>query len=159
MFATSFDCCFQSVIEGCAEPRVLQGGKSIEKTWITENMMRAYVELHNQGYAHSVETWFDGRLVGGLYGVSVGRMFCGESMFSLVPDASKVALHRLISRMRDWEFLLLDCQDLNPHTRSLGAFNVPRAVFLNIVEHNNRFESRTGKWTDTELDTAPEGAT
>lgn len=130
---------------------MLQGGKSIENTWITENMKRAYVELHKQGYAHSIETWSDGELVGGLYGVSVGRIFCGESMFSLVPDASKVALHRLVSKMKDWGFLLLDCQDLNAHTSSLGAFNVPRTVFLDIVEYNNRFASHVGKWTETDI--------
>ena len=115
-------------MEGCAEPRPGQDG-----TWITEEMRDAYERLFDMGHAHSVEVWSDGELVGGLYGVSLGRMFFGESMFSRVSDASKVALVALVDRSNDGGFTCVDCQMSTGHLSSLGAREIPRATFLRHV--------------------------
>ena len=109
--------------EGSASPS--QGG-----TWIHEEMIAAYCELHRMGYAHSVETWMDGELVGGLYGMSLGRMFYGESMFSCKTDASKIALAHLCAQLERWHFGMIDCQMNTPHLSSLGAREVPRKEFI-----------------------------
>lgn len=124
-FAVSFDRAFRDVMLGCAEPRPAQDG-----TWITDEMLEAYGRLAAEGHAHSVEVWQDDALVGGLYGVSVGRMFFGESMFSRRPDASKVALVYLAWQLRAWGFPVIDCQMSTTHLASLGAREVPRARFL-----------------------------
>ncbi len=117
---------FDQVLSACSKvPRTGQQG-----TWITDEMRSAYLELHRQGYAHSVECWQQGTLVGGLYGLSLGRFFFGESMFSLVPEASKVALVSLVSRMREEGGELLDCQMPTPHLESMGARSIPRDLFL-----------------------------
>ena len=123
-FEVRLDTAFIDVMRACAEPREGAGG-----TWISPAMIAAYTRLHQAGYAHSVETWHDGRLVGGLYGVSIGRMFYGESMFSREPDASKVALVRLTRQLQQWEFGLIDCQMETAHLASLGARTMPRATF------------------------------
>jgi leucyl/phenylalanyl-tRNA--protein transferase len=119
------DSAFEQVMRACAAPRELEGG-----TWITEEMINAYCELHRMGYAHSVETWMEGELVGGLYGISIGRMFYGESMFSRRPDASKIALALLCAQLERWNFGMIDCQMNTPHLASLGAREIPRKEFV-----------------------------
>jgi leucyl/phenylalanyl-tRNA--protein transferase len=127
-FSVTADTAFAEVMDGCAEPRHDQDG-----TWITSEMLRAYGELHRRGFAHSVEVWAGERLAGGLYGVAIGRMFFGESMFSRETDASKVALVRLVEQLHSWEFTLVDCQVSTPHLASLGARAIPRDEFLRHV--------------------------
>jgi leucyl/phenylalanyl-tRNA--protein transferase len=124
-FVVTFDRAFGDVMAGCAEPRGDEEG-----TWITDDMVEAYTTLARLGHAHSVETWADGRLVGGLYGVAIGRMFFGESMFSRQSDASKVALATLVRQLGRWQFEMIDCQMSTDHLASLGAREVPRAEFL-----------------------------
>jgi leucyl/phenylalanyl-tRNA---protein transferase len=119
---------FRKVIEACAAPRTGQSG-----TWISPVMIDAYSTLHHMGYAHSVEIWADDRLVGGLYGVAVGHLFCGESMFSAYSGSSKLALCALAVLLREWDFPLIDAQVSNPHLSSLGATDMPRQVFLHRV--------------------------
>ena len=123
------DTSFVGVMGACAEPRPDQAG-----TWIVPAMLRAYRTLHEMGYAHSVETWIDGRLAGGLYGVAIGRMFFGESMFTRVTDASKLALVALVRQLRKWGFELIDCQMKTVHLASFGAREIPRADFLGQVD-------------------------
>jgi leucyl/phenylalanyl-tRNA---protein transferase len=123
-FAITVDADFAGVIRACAAPR---GG--VRGTWITEEMVRAYAELHRLGYAHSIEAWRDDGLVGGLYGVSIGRMFFGESMFALEADASKVTLMRLVSLLEAMEMPLIDCQQETAHLARFGARPIPRQVF------------------------------
>ena len=125
-FEVKLDSDFPAVIRGCAEtPRAGQTG-----TWITPDMQHAYWTLFQLGIAHSVETWFGGKLVGGLYGLAIGRMFYGESMFSQVSEASKVAAAHLARFLEDEGFGMIDCQMNTPHLASLGAREIPRAVFL-----------------------------
>jgi leucyl/phenylalanyl-tRNA--protein transferase len=127
-FTVTLDGCFRQVMEGCAAPRRGQDG-----TWITEEMAAAYAHLFDLGHAHSVEVWTDDDLVGGLYGVALGRMFFGESMFSRVPDASKVALVALVRQVERWGFPCVDCQMATSHLASLGAQEIPRQMFLRYV--------------------------
>ncbi len=103
-------------------------------TWITEEMIGAYTALHRAGHAHSVETWEGDELVGGIYGVSIGAAFFGESMFSLVPNASKAAFYHLAEHLRESGFTLFDSQYLNDHTRMLGAIEIPRSEFLEVLQ-------------------------
>ncbi len=124
----SMDSCFAQVMEGCAEPRRGQDG-----TWITHEMSEAYRRLFDLGYAHSVEVWVDQHLVGGLYGVALGRMFYGESMFSRVSDASKVALVALVKQIERWGFPCVDCQMSTGHLSSLGAREISRPTFLRML--------------------------
>lgn len=149
-FSVTLDSCFEAVIGACAEPREDAGG-----TWITEEMQDAYCRFHQAGCAHSVEVWSDGALVGGLYGVAIGRVFFGESMFSRVSDASKVALAYLTQQLQDWGFELIDCQVSNPHLRSLGARDIPREEFqelLNRLTPLAPLASEPGPWQfDTSL--------
>ena len=128
IFEVKFDKNFADVIEACAAPRAQQSD-----TWITNEMKRAYIQLHRNGYAHSVECYANEELAGGLYGVALGRVFFGESMFSRVSDASKVALVSLSESLRDWGYELIDCQIHNPHLASMGASLVPRAEFLDRI--------------------------
>lgn len=124
-YETRVDTAFGAVIRACAAPRDGASG-----TWITPEMIEAYEALHRLGRAHSVETWHEGVLVGGLYGVRVGGLFCGESMFAWARDASKVALSRLIDDARSQGIGLIDCQMPTPHLASLGAETLPRDIFL-----------------------------
>jgi leucyl/phenylalanyl-tRNA--protein transferase len=119
------DYAFEQVMRSCAAPREGANG-----TWIHEEMIAAYCELHRMGYAHSVETWMDGELVGGLYGIALGRMFYGESMFSRRTDASKIALAHLAAQLERWNFGMIDCQMNTPHLASLGAREIPRKEFI-----------------------------
>jgi leucyl/phenylalanyl-tRNA--protein transferase len=124
-FRVSLDRDFAAVIQACAAPRPAADG-----TWILPEMAQAYGRLHALGLAHSAECWRGGELVGGLYGVAIGRTFFGESMFSRATDASKVALVHLVRRLSAWGFALVDCQVYTPHLASLGAVEIPRAEFL-----------------------------
>ena len=124
-FTVTADRAFSAVMEGCAAPREDQDG-----TWITTEMRAAYARLAAMGYAHSVEAWLGDQLVGGLYGVAVGRVFFGESMFARVTDASKVAFATLVDQLQEWGFRLIDCQMPTAHLASLGAREIPRQEFL-----------------------------
>ena len=124
-YEVRFDSVFEQVMCACATPREGANG-----TWIHEEMIAAYCELHRLGYAHSVETWMDGELVGGLYGMSLGRMFYGESMLSRRSDASKIALAHLAAQLKRWNFGMIDCQMNTPHLASLGAREIPRKEFI-----------------------------
>lgn len=151
-FSVTFDTAFRRVVAGCAQrggrdPRTSTG------TWITPAMAAAYGELHVMGVAHSVECWQDNELVGGLYGLSLGRLFFGESMFSRATDASKVALVVLAQRVAGWQFPLIDCQMMNPHLQTMGAVTVSRDTFLADLAHNLDWPDRIGPWTrDTDPD-------
>lgn len=123
------DTSFEQVMRACAEPRPDQNG-----TWIHEEMIAAYCELHRMGHAHSVETWMEGELVGGLYGIAIGRMFYGESMFSRRTDASKIALAHLAVQLQRWNFGMIDCQMNTPHLASLGAREIARSEFVDRVQ-------------------------
>jgi leucyl/phenylalanyl-tRNA--protein transferase len=127
-YRVSMDECFEDVIANCSKARKDGAG-----TWLEADMRRAYVRLHRKGHAHSFETWRDGRLVGGLYGVAIGRMFYGESMFSAETDASKVALVGLVEELRRRNMPLIDCQQRTPLLASLGAREIPRREFLRRV--------------------------
>lgn len=124
----SFDEDFGAVVSRCAEPR-----RQTDGTWITSEMLEAYQALHRCGLAHSVEVWQEDELVGGLYGVALGRVFFGESMFSRVSDASKIALSYLARHLDAWGYPLIDCQLPNPHLMSLGAELMPRERFVQLV--------------------------
>jgi leucyl/phenylalanyl-tRNA--protein transferase len=119
---------FERVVAACAEPRRYGGG-----TWITADMAAAYGRLHELGWAHSFETWRNARLVGGMYGVAIGRAFFGESMFTRESDASKVALARAVEFLRERGIEIIDCQVASAHTQSLGAVDIPRARFLALI--------------------------
>jgi leucyl/phenylalanyl-tRNA--protein transferase len=122
-FKVTVNQAFDEVIRGCAD-------RPAEGTWITADMIQAYQTLHRLGHAHSVETWREGELAGGVYGVAVGGLFAGESMFHRQADASKVALAALVERLRERNFQLLDVQFVTPHTAGLGAVEIPRKEYL-----------------------------
>ncbi len=122
------DRAFREVMEACAAPRP---GQSC--TWISPAMIDAYSALHDMGFAHSVEVWSNDGLIGGIYGVAIGRLFCGESMFSACSGGSKLALCALAALLREWDFPLIDAQVSNPHLLSLGAVEIPRSVFLHHI--------------------------
>jgi leucyl/phenylalanyl-tRNA--protein transferase len=119
-FEVRINTAFATVLRQCAARR---------ETWINDEIIESFCNLHRLGYAHAIETWLDGQLVGGLYGVAVGGAFFGESMFHTVTDASKVALHALVQRLRERNFSLLDTQWLTPHLQSFGAIEIPRRVY------------------------------
>lgn len=136
------DTAFADVIRACAQPRGDGAG-----TWITAEMGQAYLRLHELGYAHSVECWFDERLVGGLYGVAIGRAFYGESMFSLMTDASKVALAHLARHLESRAFGMIDCQMSTAHLASLGAREIPRAEFVARLRHLTPVGDAPARWS------------
>ncbi|UCF69234.1 MAG: leucyl/phenylalanyl-tRNA--protein transferase [Acidobacteriota bacterium] len=142
-FALSMDTAFRRVVEACASvPRPGQRG-----TWITAQMIDAYTELHRRGIAHSIEAWSDdGELAGGVYGVSLGAAFFGESMFSHVTDASKVAFVRLTQQIHAWRFAFLDCQIYTEHLERFGAENWPRERFLAALREALGKPTRRGRW-------------
>ncbi|HYC35133.1 MAG TPA: leucyl/phenylalanyl-tRNA--protein transferase [Usitatibacter sp.] len=142
LYETRFDTAFREVMRACAEPREGQGG-----TWIVPEMIEAYTALHEMGHAHSVESWREGELVGGLYGMQIGRVFFGESMFTRATDASKVALVRLVERLRACGCRLIDCQQATPHLASLGAREIPRAEFATLVRESIQYPPTGGRWT------------
>lgn len=133
---------FPAVIHACAKAR----RKGQAGTWITAEMQAAYIRLHELGYAHSVETWVDDALVGGLYGLAIGKMFYGESMFSHAADASKIALAHLARYLHAQGFGLIDCQMNTPHLASLGAREIPRSVFIARLQELTAIPPLTGRW-------------
>jgi leucyl/phenylalanyl-tRNA--protein transferase len=142
LFNVTFDHAFEEVIRACAVvPREAQNG-----TWITVEMQEAYVNLHGLGYAHSVESWFGGKLAGGLYGVSLGKCFFGESMFHLKTDASKVALATLVEKLKSWDFHFIDSQMTTEHMLRLGAKELPRRIFLKRLQSALRYPTKRGRW-------------
>ncbi len=141
-FEVKIDTNFRSVMKHCAEmPREGQDG-----TWILDEMVEAYCLLHELGFAHSFETYLDGKLVGGLYGVSIGKAFFGESMFHSVSDASKVAFYHLHQFLQSHDFKLIDCQQETDHLKSLGAYTIPRHDFLIELENLVTEPSLIGNW-------------
>ncbi|SFN03468.1 leucyl/phenylalanyl-tRNA--protein transferase [Thermodesulforhabdus norvegica] len=144
-FRVSFDQAFHRVIRECAAVRVEKG----LQTWLIPEMIEAYERLHELGFAHSVETWMEGKLVGGLYGVSLGRAFFGESMFSREKDASKVALVILAMVLQSWNFHFIDCQLPSDHLKRMGAVEVPRAKFLEMLREALKHPTYRGRWEPT----------
>ena len=144
LFHIAYDHNFKGVLENCS-----QRNDRSEGTWITESMKNAYNEMHKAGLAHSVEVTLEGELVGGVYGVSLGSMFFGESMFSRVNNASKVALYYLQQKLYEWSFTLIDCQIMNPHLQSLGAIAITRAEFIDLLKSNNKKQTKAGSWANT----------
>lgn len=142
----TFDTAFRDVMLACAAPRAPSPGGG---TWITDDMVRAYCALHEQGMAHSVEVWEGRVLAGGLYGVALGGVFFGESMFARATDASKVALVALANRLQRWGYRLIDCQVPSSHLASLGAEEIPRARFLAELEAGLNLPGRPGRWSET----------
>jgi len=140
-YAVTLDNAYAAVLESCSGAR--RGGHG---TWLGPDMKHAYLDLHQHGFAHSVEVWQEGRLVGGLYGVALGRAFFGESMFSLVPDASKLALYHLSQQLHAWSFSLIDCQVSSAHLKTLGAVEIPRDRFLARLRQALQDAGRTGTW-------------
>lgn len=141
-FKIQFDTNFEAVIRNCAQIK----REDQDSSWITEKMIEAYIKLHELGFAHSVETYFEDKLVGGLYGVSMGKAFFGESMFHNKTDASKVALWHLVDRLLEWNFDFIDAQQETNHLKSLGAIVIKREKFLNLLEIAIAKEGIIQKW-------------
>ena len=139
-YAVTFDHDFAAVIQACAAPRAYADG-----TWITEGIQNAYLELHKRGYAHSVEVWDNGKLVGGLYGLAMGKLFFGESMFSRADNASKFGFATLTRQLQAWGFVLIDCQMPNDHLHSLGARAISRSEFAGFLR-DFLDQPNTGPW-------------
>jgi len=176
LLRVTFDSCFREVMFACAAPRRTRtyecrerhdcmdaGGRATQGavaedaesgreqnpgggTWINDDMVEAYTRLHELGYAHSIETWHENRLAGGLYGVALGGVFFGESMFARETDASKVALVALVSKLREWGFTLIDCQIPSAHLTSLGAEEIPRSRFLTELNRALGLSGQPGRW-------------
>ena len=142
LFTVTLNQAFAQVIQQCGAPRSRQP----PGTWITPAIARAYLRLHELGHAHSLETWHAGELVGGLYGVAIGRVFYGESMFSRMSDASKVALVTLCQQLERWRFPFIDCQLHTQHLTSLGAEDIPRALFLELLRRLCYLPGLPGTW-------------
>ena len=136
------DRAFEDVIRSCSAVRVNVG----EPTWIVDDMIAAYRKLHEKGYAHSVEAWYGGELAGGLYGISLGGCFFGESMFTRVTNASKVAFVHLMRQLSDWSFDLVDCQVTTDHLIRFGASEIPRDLFVKRLNRSLTLPTRRGKW-------------
>lgn len=143
-FEVKFDTEFERVIGNCA--RVPRRGQY--DTWITRDMINAYIRFHSEGYAHSVETYYKGKLAGGLYGVSLGGTFFGESMYFLIRDASKVALYALVEKLVLWDFDIIDAQQSTVHLKSLGAEDISRKEFLMLLRESVKKETMRGKWVN-----------
>jgi leucyl/phenylalanyl-tRNA--protein transferase len=141
LFTITFDRAFVDVIRACRNPR-----KDDRGTWITDEMMDAYLTLHREGFAHSAEAWKDGVLAGGLYGVSLGRCFFGESMFTRVSNASKAALIGLVQKLKNHDFVCIDCQVYTEHLHTLGARHIPRYRFTELIAAGLRAETLRGSW-------------
>ena len=139
-YQVSFDRDFKAVIQACAGPR-----RDADGTWITDDMQNAYTELHARGHAHSVEVWDNGELVGGLYGLAMGQLFFGESMFSRADNASKFGFITLARHLQAWGFVLIDCQMPTPHLESLGARSIPRREFADYLR-DHLDQPTTAQW-------------
>jgi leucyl/phenylalanyl-tRNA--protein transferase len=142
VYETRYDTSFREVMEACAAPRDGQRG-----TWIMPEMISAYTKLHHMGFAHSVESWQEGRLVGGLYGLWLGKVFFGESMFTRAPDASKVALVRLVERLQAMDCRVIDCQQATAHLASLGAREIPRKEFSKLLQESIQYPPSGAVWS------------
>jgi leucyl/phenylalanyl-tRNA--protein transferase len=142
-FSVTIDTAFEAVVRACAEMHTKKDGG----TWITREMIESYARLHRSGYAHSVECWAGDELAGGLYGVSLGSAFFGESMFAKKSNASKVAFAALVRQLKAWNFSLIDCQVTTPHLISLGAREISRAEFMELLEAALGMPTLKGKWT------------
>lgn len=143
-FQVTADKDFAAVINACAEPR---GQPPYGGTWITEDMKTAYVQLHELGYGHSIEVWRNGKLVGGMYGLLLGRAFFGESMFSRVSDASKVAMVKLAEYSRTHDIEFIDCQLPTEHLTRMGAVNMSRNAYLQLLEQALQYDDNTQFWS------------
>lgn len=141
IFSVTFDQAFSEVIAACADPR-----KDAAGTWITAEIYAAYKRLHQAGFAHSVETWFDGELVGGLYGVALGQVFFGESMFHSKTDASKVAFVTLVKQLKLWDYQLIDCQVHTRHLESFGAQEIDRDYFIKLLDQYCEAPAKPFAW-------------
>lgn len=142
-FYYSIDTAFSQVIKACAT-----SSNRDNNTWITQEMLAAYTSLHHMGYAHSFEVWYDHKLVGGLYGLSLGSAFFGESMFHHVTDASKLALYYLCTTMKQWGFGLIDCQMPTTHLLKMGAQVISRSQFLHMLSSSLQQPSKIGSWAN-----------
>jgi leucyl/phenylalanyl-tRNA---protein transferase len=136
-FTVTFDQAFVQVIEACAGKRATQKG-----TWITAKMQQAYARLHTMGFAHSVECWYKNELVGGLYGISLGHVFFGESMFQKKSNASKVAFAHLVDFLKTNHYAVIDCQEKTDHLISLGAEEIPRSTFAKILQAHSKIDTK-----------------
>jgi leucyl/phenylalanyl-tRNA--protein transferase len=143
LFKVTMDQAFEVVINACAHSRT----SADEGTWIVEEMVDAYCDLHESGFAHSVEAWQEDRLAGGLYGVSLGRCFFGESMFTHISNASKVAFVALVKHLQALNFDLIDCQVSTPHLLRFGAREIPRARYLNELKKSLKPATLKGRWS------------
>ncbi len=141
IYQVTFDCDFPAVMHGCAAIR-----RDSEGTWITTDMINAYLALHNAGYAHSVEIWRTGKLVGGLYGVALGKIFYAESMFSIENNTSKIAMAALSDLLSRWQFELVDCQIHSAHLESMGAWLMPRNQFSDYLKRYCSEVSSCANW-------------
>jgi len=141
-FKVTMDTAFESVIKACATVHRKDDGE----TWITSDMIDAYISLHKSGYAHSVESWYDGELVGGLYGISLGSAFFGESMFTKKSNASKVAFAFLVQQLSKWDFTVIDCQITTAHLKSFGAIEISRSEFLEQLQSSLNIAGRKNRW-------------
>jgi leucyl/phenylalanyl-tRNA---protein transferase len=144
-YLITMDRAFQDVLQACATPRGEDHG-----TWLMPAMMRAYERMYRAGLAHSIEVWIDGGLAGGLYGIALGRMFYGESMFSRRTDGSKIALAYLCAQLTRWNFPVIDCQMETSHLASLGAREMPRTAFVALVDRLVQQPGRPGPWSPDE---------
>jgi leucyl/phenylalanyl-tRNA--protein transferase len=142
-YQVRFDTDFAAVVRACAAPRADQNG-----TWITEQMQAAYIRMHELGHAHSVEAWQGDQLIGGLYGMAIGRAFFGESMFSRAPDASKCCLAWLAHFLDARDFAVIDCQMTTAHLLSMGAEEIPRAAFVSALKALTRQGESPGRWPE-----------
>jgi len=142
-YNVTFDHCFSDVMRACAEPRRHSDG-----TWISEEIIAGYTALHNRGFAHSVEVWCDQKLVGGLYGMALGKVFFGESMFSRADNASKVGFSHLVNQLLAWNFQVIDCQVANDHLFRLGAVEIPREDFQQLLLNSvNKTANYPANWS------------
>lgn len=132
-FQITFDHAFEEVIAACAEPRA---NYPEDGTWISDDIMAAYSTLHQLGHAHSVEVWNEGKLIGGIYGVALGKIFFGESMFSRQSNGSKIALFYLAEQLKEWQYIAIDCQVHNAHLENMGALQLPRTTFEALLQQH-----------------------
>ena len=147
-YKITFDTAFADVIHACSQPRADDVG-----TWITDEMQQAYIRLHQAGHAHSIECWMKDQLAGGVYGVAIGNVFFGESMFSNVTDASKIAFVFLVRQLQRWQFNLIDCQIQSAHLDQFGAKLIPRSDFVSLLNQFCHPTERSGLWKmDIDLD-------
>jgi len=150
-YAVTMNQAFEDTIVNCSKRPRMEHQPGEPSTWITEGMIHAYLDFHRAGYAHSIETWLGDELVGGLYGVCMGKVFSGESMFSKARDSSKVALYYLVEHLKFWDFTLIDCQFRNELFLSLGAKEIPRREYLEIVRESAKEPLSDDVWKELKV--------